>query len=146
MQRLHLHHRLRCALAAVVAGEFAERAFLRGVAGMQHTFDHQFGVGGDRQADAFGVGEFDRPAHHAARDLEFGFLHPEHLRGEHEQHRVDAIGSDHFARLAARPPGVAVEPAMLAGGAVDPDPPRPVQHLAIAADVDPAGVGMRRQA
>ena len=87
------------------------------------------------------VGQFDAAAHHAAGDVELGFLGAEHLRRQHEQHRIDAVGGDHLAGLALLPPRLAVEPAVLAGRAVEPDAARPVQHLPVAADVDAAGVG-----
>ncbi len=99
----------------------------------------------DRQADELGFGQFDAAAHHAAGDVELGFLGAEHLRGQHEQHRIDAIGGDHLAGFASLPPRLAVEPAMLAGRAIEPDAARPVQHLPVAADVDAAGVGRRGQ-
>ena len=84
-------------------------------------------------------------AHHAAGDVELGFLDAEHLRRQHEQHRIDAVGGDHLARLAARPPGVAIDQPVLAGRAVEPDAARPVQHLPVAADIDAAGVGIARE-
>ena len=142
MQRLHFDHRLRTALAPVIAGEFAERPFLLGDAGMQHALDHELGMRGDRQADAFRVGQFNRPSHHAAGDIELGILEAEYLRAEHEQHRIDAVRRHHFAGFSARPPGVAVEQRVLAGRAVEPDAPRSVQHLPVAADIDAAGVGL----
>ena len=143
MHRLHLDHRLRRALAAVIAGELAERAFVLHVAGMQQSLDHQLGIGGDRQAHEFRFGQFDAAAHQAAGDVELGFLDAEHLRRQHEQHRIDAVGRDHLARLAARPPGFAVDQAVLARRAIEPDAARPVQHLPVAADIDAAGVGIR---
>ena len=143
--RLDLDHRLLRALAAVIAGELAERAFHLGVAGMQQALDHELGVGRDRQADVFGLGQFDRAAHDATGDVELRLLGAEHLRRQHEQHRIDAVSRDHLARLAARPPGLAIEPAVLARRAVEPDPARPVQHLPVAADIDAAGLGIARE-
>jgi hypothetical protein len=115
MHRLHLDHRLRRALATVVAGELAERSFVLAVTGVQQSLDHQLGIGRDREADIFRFGQFDAASHQAAGDVEFGLLDAEHLRRQHEQHRIDAVSGDHLARFAARPPGFAVEQACLPG-------------------------------
>ena len=141
MQRLDLDHRLRRALAAVIAGELAERAFRQHIAFAHGAFDHEFGLRRDRQADGLGIGQFDAAAHHAAGDVELGFLCAEYLRRQHEQHRIDAVGDHHLAWLAALPPRFAVEQAMLAGRAIKADAARAMQHLPVAADVDAAGVG-----
>src|SRR5262249_59966369 len=136
---------LRPAFAAVIAGELAERSLFRDLAGMQQALDDKLGIGRNRQAHALGLGEFDWPAHHAAGDIEFGLTDAEHLRTQHEQDRVDTVGGDDLARLAARPPGVAVEAAMLAGRAVKADAAWTVQHLPVDANIDAAAVGMSGQ-
>ena len=73
------------------------------------------------------------------------FVGAEGLRAQHEQHRVDAVGGDHLARFAARPPSFAIDQAVLAGRAVEADAPGPQQHLAVDADIDAPGVGVCRQ-
>ena len=98
---------------------------------MQQAFDDEFGMGRDRQADKLGLRQFHRPPHDAAGDVELGFVGAERLRGQHEQHRIDAVGRDHLARLAARPPGFAVEQAVLARRAIEPDARRALQHLPV---------------
>src|SRR6185436_19148572 len=107
--------------------------------------DHEFRIGGNGQAYAFRVRELNATPHDAAGDIKLGILDPEHLRGKHEQHRVDPIGGDHLAWLAARPPAVAVDPTVLAWRGVKTNAARPVEHLSVTADIDTAGLRTCRQ-
>ena len=96
----------------------------------------------DRQVHDHALCELHRFAHKAAGNVKLRLLRAEHLRAHHEQNRVDAVGHHHRAGLPLRPPGVAVEPTVLAGRGVHPDLARAVQHLPVHADVDAPGVGI----
>src|SRR5690349_22181569 len=118
---LDLDDRLRSGRAAVIAGELAEGTFGRELAGMQNAFDRDLAMRGDRQVDELGRRQLDRSAHDAARSIELALAGAEHLRRHHEKNRIDSVGCDHLARLAAPPPRFAVEPAMLSGRAIQAD-------------------------
>src|SRR6476620_5628203 len=93
-------------------------------------------MGRNRQADVFGRCQLNRAAHDATGHVKLRLIGAEHLSADHEQDRVDPVSRDHFARLAARPPSLTVEAAVLARRAVKPYPGRPVHHLAVNPDVD----------
>src|ERR1700730_9636168 len=93
-------------------------------------------MGRNRQADVVGRcprdhAPRDPPRHDAPRPHGAG-----RLRADQDQDRVDPVSRDHFARLAARPPSLTIEAAVLARRAVKPYPGRPVHHLAVNPDVD----------
>src|SRR5579872_7094445 len=142
VERGYVDHRLRRALAAVIAGEFAERPFGQHIAFAHGPLDHQFGPRRNWQADRLGIGQFEGMAHHAAGDFELRLLCAEYLRRNHEQYWIDAVGDHDLACLAVLPPRFAVEQAVLAWRTIKADAARAMQHLPIATHVDTAG--MRR--
>src|SRR5262249_32308204 len=52
------------------------------------------------------------------------------------------VGAHHLTGLALRPPGFAIKPSVLAGGAVHGDAGRPLYHLAVDPDIDTACRGI----
>src|SRR5690606_10945808 len=75
-----------------------------------------------------------------AGDVELGLVMAEDLRGGDEERRIDAVCHDHWAGFSTRPPSFAILGAMPARHHVDAELARPVQHLAIDADIDDARI------
>ena len=102
-----VHHRgdadggLRPAAAGVVAGPFAERAFLHLVAGMDEALECDLGVGRNGQAGVRHVDHLDRLAEDSAGRFEFALAVWNFQAGEHEHRRMHADDDGDRAGLTA---------------------------------------------
>src|SRR5215218_9093714 len=71
IDRLDVEHRFLRGAGRIVAGPLAERTFDAHVVGLDETFDHDLGIGRDRQAGDWTLDHVDRRAAHAADDFVF---------------------------------------------------------------------------
>ena len=106
------------------------------------AFDDDLGVCRQRQAGEVGGEQLDRRALDAGIILVLAFGLRQARRADQEQQRIDAVGGCDRHRLAHLPPFVAVGGGVLARRGVDADLARSLDHHAVGADVDAAGVGV----
>ncbi len=142
MQHLDLDHRLVGFGPSVIAGEFAQRPFQRDIALGDRSLNDDFRPRRDWEGYRHPIRQLHRTAQNAADDVQFRYVRVVGLRRDHEGYGVDSVGGHHLAGLAARPPGFAVEQAVLAGRTVHADSSWTLNHLSVAAHIDAARVGI----
>ena len=137
---LDADRRLFLQAAGVVAGPFAERAFVQQIVRMDETLEGDFGMRGDRQAGARPGDDFDRLADQAAGGVEFVLAVGDFEAGDHEQRRMHAAHHGDRAGLAALVIAALDQVAVLALRAHHRRHVAVVGLHPIGAVIDPAGV------
>ena len=139
--RFDVHIGARLGVVGVVAHPLAERPFRPHLPGHGLAFEHDLGVGRDREAGVGAADHVDRLAAQAAGDVELADL-GQRRRSEHEQQRVLAAHDRDLHRLAALEILVAVDAAVLALGDLAADGVAVIDLRAVGAEIEPAGVGI----
>ena len=131
---------LGAAAARVIAGPFAQRAFLDDVVGIDIALEGDLGVGGHGHAGLGHADGLDRFAEDAARRLELALAIGNFEARQHEHRGVHAHHHGDRARLALVVIFVHEDAPVLAGGNHDGSGLGAMHLHAIGAVVDPAGV------
>ena len=139
-QLLDAHVGRRAARPSVIAGELAERAFGEGLVRIDEAFEDDLGARRQRQAGDVACEQLDRRAVDAGVVFVLALGLRQARGGDQEQQRIDAVAGRDRHRLAHLPPLLAIDGRVLAGRGVDADLARTLDHHAVGADVDAAGL------
>src|SRR5438067_10598862 len=138
----HVNQRGPSLRAAVVAGELPKWTFGFNRAWSDLTLDYELGVGWYQQVGRLTSNNRDRLALDATGEFVLRQVLRKRLRADHHEQRIDAPGRGDLDRLASLPGARDVEPGILARRQVQPTLPRTLNHHAIRAYVQIAGVGI----
>ncbi len=142
IDRLDVDPGLRLHAPALVAEPFAERPLWREVAGMDETLDHDLGIRREGETGVFSLDALQCVPAIGAHHVELAHAGGGFCGGCQERERVAADDDADRHLFAARHVFVAVDAPVLAGRDVEPDALAVVDHHAVGAAVDPAGVGV----
>ncbi len=137
IDRLDVEHRDRPLAAGIMPGPFAERAFVLSLVGRDEAFEHDLGVGRERQAGDLAAHHLGRPAAHAADDVELERAVGRLDAAVEERQRIAAEHHHHRHGLAARPIFLAMDIAVMAARGDEADRLLVVHHGAIGAGIEP---------
>ena len=125
----------RCALAEAIAGELAEGALGRALAGPDLALDHHLGVRGHEHVGGLALDELERLAEEAAHDRPLVLVDGADGERAERDGGMHAEGEGHGQGLAARLGDLVELPEVLAEGQVDRRGVAPLDHEAVVGAV-----------